>query len=85
VIWYLEKIPNTAFQGFLTCHIKSGFSILLVPKRGKMDDFLRSGYQGNCAERHHSNFHGWETLLEGHIIGLSNYLGLQPYNELFFD
>jgi hypothetical protein len=42
--------------------MKSGFSILLVPKRGKTSGFLLSGYQGHCAKHHHSNIHGWGTL-----------------------
>jgi hypothetical protein len=36
---YLSKANNFYNYGFLTCHIKDGFSILLVPKRAKTSVF----------------------------------------------
>jgi hypothetical protein len=37
---HLSSAYNFCNYGFLTCHIKSGFAILVVPKRGKIDVFF---------------------------------------------
>jgi hypothetical protein len=71
---------NLCFSSF---HIKNVFSIFRVPGGVETGAFLLRGHQGQCAEHHHSIFHGWGTGQGCHIQEARNYLGLLPYNELF--
>jgi hypothetical protein len=63
--------------------LKMHFPFFRCPEGSKQVLFWWRGHQGQCANHHHSNFHGWGTYQGCQIQEVRNYLGLLPYNELF--